>query len=342
MLLNKQIPFLYLVATALLSGGGTFLAYNTFKKPVEQPSNDVAYTTSGTPVCNYQLKRLDGFSYVRPLLYTEKECESDKLAFLKQDVNNMVEYQKKIDNISSASVYVRILSKGDWTAINADEPCHPASLIKVPVMMAYLRMAETDPNLLDKKILFENHFGNLPEQAFKYEPLQPGHNYTVRELLHFLIAYSDNDASTLLFRNINMDLYNRVFTDLGIAAPPPNFSDLRITAKQYSEFFMVLYNATYLTIPSSEYATLLLSECAFSDGIIKKLPPTTKIAHKFGEWGDGVTHELHESAIVYLNNQPYLITIMTKGKYFNKLSEAMSDISKLVYDKMTEGNSSQS
>jgi hypothetical protein len=85
---------------------------------------------------------------------------------------------------------------------------------------------------------------------------------------------------------------------------------------------------------ASEYATELLVEATFKDGILKKIPRTVPVAHKMGEWGDGNTVELHDCGIVYIEGNPYIITIMTKGKDMKMLSEAIGNISKIVFDSM--------
>ena len=95
-----------------------------------------------------------------------------------------------------------------------------------------------------------------------------------------------------------------------------------------------LYDGSYLTIAASEYATSLLAQCNFKDGLLKELPSNIKIAHKFGESGTAEMKELHETGIIYLGANAYLITVMTRGKDIQKLSETISDISKIAYNKM--------
>ena len=52
-------------------------------------------------------------------------------------------------------VYVRNLNNGPWFGINENEAYSPASLMKVPVLMTYLRWAEIEPNLLNKKLFLD-------------------------------------------------------------------------------------------------------------------------------------------------------------------------------------------
>jgi beta-lactamase class A len=56
--------------------------------------------------------------------------------------------------------------------------------------------------------------------------------------------------------------------------------------------------------------------------------------HKFGEAGDANEKQLHESAIIYLDNNPYLLTIMTKGNDMKKLPDVINQISALIYQNM--------
>ena len=121
---------------------------------------------------------------------------------------------------------------------------------------------------------------------------------------------------------------------MGLPVPDDNNKDYTISVREYSEFLKVLYDGSYLTISASEYATSLLSQCDFKKGIVKGLPDGVKVAHKFGESGTPQLHELHESAIVYLDSNPYLLTVMTRGTDLDKMADVMGFISKLAYERM--------
>lgn len=58
------------------------------------------------------------------------------------------------------------------------------------------------------------------------------------------------------------------------------------------------------------------------------------MAHKFGEALDPQGLQLHETGIVYLGNDPYLITVMTKGRDVHQLPQVLSTISRYVFDEM--------
>ena len=330
--LDRKIPSYYLIFSTIV---GVLIAFVLLRIVNSQGSPNYTSTpTTTTDNCEYNIARLEGYQYVRPLLFAEEACESPKLIPLKLDISNIIDQAKSAGILIEASVLVRQYHTGHWTSINRDEAYHPGSLLKVPLMMAILKMAEVNPSLLKQEIHFTQHDPSLPVQEYKEQGLKPGKNYTVESLLHYLIAYSDNDASLLLFNIVDKNIYNKVFTDIGVAAPPAKFNDMKITAPQYSLFLKALYNASYLTISASEFATSLLAESNFKDGLVAGMPNTAKIAHKFGEWGDGQIVELHESGIVYSGHNSYLVTVMTRGKNFKDLANVISQISKATFEKL--------
>ncbi len=284
--------------------------------------------------CSYTTTRLSGYSFVKPLMFVDNECEGDNLASTKQEVNEIIQNYKSLQGVISASVYIRDYNEGTWTSINDEEQYEPGSLFKVPILIAYLKMEELNPGTLEKELFFDRPFAMDKNVAFKSKSIQIGQKYKVHELLNYMITYSDNNATALLNNNLKPEVLTKLFNDLGLKIPDINAKHYYFSAKQYSLFIRALYNASYITIEHSEYAAELLSTCEFKDGLLSGLPKGTKIAHKFGESGTPQEMQLHESGIVYLKNKPYLITVMTKGKDNKTLSKLIGEISAKVYNNL--------
>jgi beta-lactamase class A len=109
-------------------------------------------------------------------------------------------------------------------------------------------------------------------------------------------------------------------------------NDIPITVREYSLFLRVLFNASYLNIEDSEYCTGLLSQSDFDKGLLSGLPAGTRVAHKFGEAGDTVNAHFSEAGIIYLDNNPYLITVMTKGRDPKLLPAVVANISRTIFN----------
>ena len=331
-LLRKSIPLPYfLIIISIISISVIFITnqYDNY-----QNKKEIENLVGNSSSCSYSVKRLKGYQFVNPLLFVDNACESEVLWPIKQRITEIIDANKQTNDLFSASFYFKDFNSNDWTSLNQDEKYFPGSLLKVPELIAFLKMNEVNPGLLNKEILFDHYFQTDKKPVFLSKSIVLGQRYTIRQLLDYMITYSDNNATILLNNAIDVKIFQKVFTDLGLEAPNWNAGNYPVSAKDFSVFMRALYNGAYLNIKDSEFATELLSKCNFKEGIIKGLPNGTKVAHKFGESGDAVEKQLHESAIVYLNGKVYLLTIMTKGKDNKKLADIISQISNAVFQKV--------
>lgn len=333
---TKRIPAYYAIIGMVAIG---LLSYFISRSNPVSPCPPVSETNTANTAksCNYSLPRLGGYNYIRPLLFAEQGCESEKYLPLKQSISQILNRYKADGTITSASVYIKDLDEDGWIGVNDQERFDPGSLMKVPVMITFLKMSEDNPSILDKQVLFEGADKNLPSVTFKSKTIQAGLSYTIRELIRYMIVYSDNDAARLLLKQMDEKAFVKTFTDLGLS-PPKKGTTYPFSAREYSVFMKVLYDGSYITIRNSEYANSLLVEAEFNKGIIHGIPSSVKAAHKFGEWGIGNVNQLHESGVVFYNKSPYLITVMTKGPEMNKLTDVLSSISRLTYESIASHN----
>jgi beta-lactamase class A len=253
-----------------------------------------------------------------------------------QKLTDTINTLTKQGKISNASVYYRHLMDGAWFGINENTKFSPSSLLKVPNMITLLKMAESDPSILEKQLLYEKvQYAGQPFFG-QNTTLVLGQSYTVNDLITRMITQSDNEAMFLLRDKFDAKVFNKLYVDLNITPPNDAVSDDLMTIKTYTAFFRILYNASYLSLAMSEKALTLLTNVTFKKGLVAGLPNTTSVAHKFGErtYVGEDTKELHDCGIIYHPTDPYLLCIMTTGKDFDTLSGIIRDISKSVWDEV--------
>lgn len=326
--MKRKIPISYFLIFALLVFGLAYL-YMQF---VVQKEEQLSYSPlQPAAAAGLKVERLKGYDYIHPLLMVERDAKSESYNDLLQEVSTYIESQKQNKTINSASFYFRDLSQTEWTGYNEDEKFWPASLMKVPEMISLLRQEEDQPGLLDKKLDYKAPYIVDKNPVFKTKQLQPGSTYTMRELLRYMISYSDNNATILLDNHLNQKVFSKLLADLSLPPLDAKAANYPLSAKEASYFFRLIFNSSYLSIPHSEYAAELLSTTEFKAGFSAGLPSNIKIIHKFGEAGDPGEHQLHETAIIYVNDNPYLLTVMTKGPNLKKLPEILKSIASIVY-----------
>ncbi len=220
---------------------------------------------------------------------------------------------------SSVSVYFRSMPSGYAFGINPYEKYYPASLLKVPTMIAYLKAGMDDIGLLVKKVKFAKPFENMPMNNIP-DKLELGKEYTISELMVRMLISSDNDATMLLHQNIDPKCYPNTLKELELNIPEMvREDDNYLSVIDYSRIWRILYNASYLNQNNSNYVLMLLSKAIFGEGIPAGTPGKT-LAHKFGEWDYNGTIQLHDCGIVYYGDNTYMLSIMTKGKIGHHLS----------------------
>lgn len=281
------------------------------------------------------------YKFINPLLECEIQNERTSYLYipfeekLKQSITDL--NKKKYQN-KEIAVYFRDLNNGPWFGINSSAPFTPASLMKVPLLIAYYKQAEEDPSILQKKIVFEQAGDSFSQNIVTGDRLVVGKEYTVEELINFMIINSDNDTMYNLLNNIEQEKLDQVYVDLGVTLPNYRTPEDFMSVKEYASFFRILYNAAYLNDYYSEKALDLLSKTRFVDGLVAGVPFGIKVSHKFGERKnidlETSNEQLHECGIVYFPKHPYLLCVMTRGNDFGQMSNFIADVSSLVYKTM--------
>lgn len=253
---------------------------------------------------------------------------------LRNDLNEMLEEEKKSGRLSEAAVYFRDLQNGPAISINSSDYFIPASLLKLPLLITYLKKAEADPAMLKQKITVES-VDTLEQNITPIEGAKVGKEYTREELLIFLIAHSDNIAWKTLLNDLRKHYSEEDFivtlSDLGIIDPRKREDQKYITVQSYASIFRVLYNSSYLNTEMSNKALEILSQSHFSDGLAVGVPDNIQIAHKYGEQKNGGEQQLHDCGIVYYPPSPYIICVMTRGNNIDDLERVIQTVSTEVY-----------
>jgi beta-lactamase class A len=329
-LLKKSVPlWLVLVIIACLSAG-SLLSICAFKSS-QKKSDELNAINKDCGIIRYRSSRHGEFT--RPLLMADSPSESVDFLDLKSNFIEAINATTATGGVSTASVYFRDLNSGRWISINGSEQYSMASIMKLVTMMYHLHVDEVKPGWLNQKILVEKSLTGDNIQTQEGPALVLGKEYSVKELITYMIKYSNNNATAHLNSFIEFNDYKLFFSDIGLPLPDPKASDYTLTSDQCSRFLRLLYNSSVLTNKNSEFALSLLTESVYHGGLLRNISEKDlKVAHKFGERFYPDANQMHETAIFYNNENPYLITVLTNGKDTAQEAALIGKIGAIAYD----------
>lgn len=243
--------------------------------------------------------------------------------------------------------------------INADVMMHPASTMKVPVMMEVFRQAEVGLLSLDDRLEIYNAFQSLVDGSeFALEEVDDsdktlyariGENETIRELIRLMIVRSSNLASNLLMDKVTPARVDAVVKEYGIE----NMSIIR-ELEDKKAYRLGMNNAACAR--SSTHMLKLIAEgrvvspkaCAemievmlgqeFNESIPSLLPADVKVAHKTG-WSGEFFHDI--GIVRPPGRKPYILSLFTRGfpeDDEKQAHECMAEVSEMIYKKLVETN----
>ncbi len=212
-------------------------------------------------------------------------------------------------------IAVEDLATGITSGVNASASLPAASTIKIPVMVEVFKQMEAGTRALTDVVHLESRdrdwgSGDLADA-------RPGTARTVKQLLWAMITESDNTATNMLIRLVGRQNVNATMTGLGLHSTRlgddirSNGDSIRYALRTSPSDMIVLLDAiarnTLVDEWSSREMLAILTGQTHNGLLPRPLPKDVKIAHKTGTLHD----TLNDVGIVYRDDEPYVIAVMT-------------------------------
>ena len=218
---SKHSVAICIIAITII-GGGAFFAGMNFS------SGGNASQQNCNPVHNFINPNFDCMNV--DLAYAQIRSSQEKVQLYISDAIGD-------EHASRISVSFRDLKTNRWFGINENDSFSPGSLLKLPLAIAYFKLAEIDPSLLTQSLTYSQSSDLDALEYFNAStPLVPGKEYTVTAMIERILKDSDNNVLPMLSGYINKDIYNKVLVDLGVDVPTEKYGGIHadfFSAKNY-------------------------------------------------------------------------------------------------------------
>ena len=230
----------------------------------------------------------------------------------------------------SFTFYFEYLPTGVSIGINERTQFYSASLVKVPLTMAFLEYSRKQNLDLDQKIQvkkeeLDSRFGDLWK-------IGEGGEVSLRKVLEFTLTASDNTAAQILLNRISKESYHSIFESLDIEIDEEE-GQIVLTTKGYASILKALYFASILNKDDSNYILNLLTQTQFNDKLTASIPKEISVAHKIGVYFDNLVQQ--DCGIIYLPKRPYLLCMASQSD-MHESNKRMQKVSEIIYKYMIQ------
>lgn len=247
------------------------------------------------------------------------EAAEGELAPVREEIESVIKGKS-----GTYGVWVKYQNREETVGINQNEALPAASLIKLPVMVAFFREAEMGRISLDEeyRLLDEDKVGGAGVLAGK----PAGTVYSYRQLLQLMGHYSDNTAYKVVRRRVGDEAVEATMAELGM-----NRTDLaenETTPAEVGLLFEKLMTGKILSKTHREELLGFLTDTVFEDRIPAGVPEGTRVAHKVGT-DLGV---YHDAGIVFASPPVggFVMVVMSKNARESEAREVAVQVTKIV------------
>lgn len=289
----------------------------------KKSNNDIIYE-KGNPIIKYYNSKIINYNY------KENSAVSDLISCYQEPVNinelpeNVSIYITELNNLYNKSeryhsFFYQDLYTGFTVSYNENSPIYAASTIKAPAVIYIYEMASLGKIDLNERLIYTDRFYNGGSGIIKNK--KTNINYSIEELIHYTIRYSDNIAYKMLMNRFNQTEILEFWKKLGTDVIFTNKNTIwgNNTVKDAAIYMKELYR---FSKENNEYGTKLMQYFKNAEWkLITDKNGNFYTANK-GGWLDSY---FHDSAIVFDKN-PYVLTIMsnTGGSDYNYLFKSTS------------------
>jgi beta-lactamase class A len=246
-------------------------------------------------------------------------------------------------------------SNGEELLLNAHQPFHAASTIKMAFLIETFKQAAAGKLALTDSILIKNNFKSIADGSpFSVDSaddsekdlyLQIGKKQTVADLLYLMITESSNLATNLIVELVGAKHAAQTIHKLGAkdmqvlrGVEDQKAFDLGMNNKTTAYDLMVIFKhlamGTAVDKQACDQMIRILMAQHFREMIPAKLPGNVKTATKSG-WINGICHD---AGIIFLpDGRRYVLVLLSQGIQDPEVAhETLATISKLVYDQVVK------
>ncbi|WP_416675802.1 serine hydrolase [Egbenema bharatensis] len=236
-------------------------------------------------------------------------------------------------------VFVLDLDSGDYLSLNGEMTFSAASMIKVPILLAFFQDVDAGKIRLDEMVTMLE--GDIVGEAGEMQFDGAGTQYTALETAANMIIISDNTATNMIIRLLGgVEVVNQRFQEWGLQQttlrnPLPDLEGTNeASPRELSHLLARVSEGEFLTMRSRDRFLDIMQRTVANGLLPATLGQGATIAHKTGDIGS----LLGDTGLIDMpSGKRYAITVMVKRPHNDdRAFEMIRQISGVTYEYLSQ------
>nr|WP_228035699.1 serine hydrolase [Oculatella sp. LEGE 06141] len=238
----------------------------------------------------------------------------------------------------TAGVFLMDLDTGNYLNVNGTTVFAAASMIKVPVLVAFLQDVDAGKVRLDERLPMQA--ADVADGSGDMQYQDVGTEFTALETATKMITISDNTATNMLIRRLGgIEVLNQRFQQWGLTQTTlhnilPDLEGTNVTTpKELTDLLLMVTQGDLLSIRSRDRLLDIMRQTVTDTLLPAGLDESAVIAHKTGDIGSMVG----DTGIVDVpNGKRYVVTVMMKRPHNDdRAQDLIRNIARMTYQQIS-------
>ncbi len=233
-------------------------------------------------------------------------------------------FKEKIKELSGVyGFYVFRLTEGSSYGVSEKEKFQAASLVKLPVILAFYIEDEKGTIDLETKYKLKEEDKVGGAGSLFSEPA--GTVLTYRDLVRYMGKQSDNTAYNIALDVLGEEKVKSVISEIGMTNT--SLENNETTPYDIGLLFRKLWQGDIVSRKDRDEILGFLTDTIYEEWLVAGIPSRVKVAHKYGR----EVHVVNDAGIVYADEH-FVLVMMSKGVVEREADEVFPELARIVYE----------
>ena len=252
--------------------------------------------------------------------------EKDKTELDEVAIETISSFKDKTKSLSGVyGFYVIRLNSGVSYGVNESDIFEPASLNKLPVMLAMYIEAENGNIDLETTYVLKDTDKVSGSGSLYGKP--EGYELTYRDILSYMGKESDNTAANIARNILDKEKIEQAIDIAGMDNTVVVGEDQESTPHDIGTFFEKLWEGNVISKKYRDEMLGYLTDTIYEEWLAAGIPSSTDVAHKYGR----EIHVVNDAGIVFAD-EPFVLVLLSKGVVEREADQVFPELSKAIYN----------